>query len=126
MRSDKVYVTLVLGVARGTLCVLRAPRFLRFVAKGTDWKTLDVLDQLADVPAEGERVIVAERGERQVIHWDGRAKNGRRQSGWETSFTYTALADQPPQPVMRDTQNWRNWCLERQAAERVAAESNKG
>lgn len=114
MRTQSFWVFLMLGSARGPLVLKRAPRLLRFVLTGSDWKTLDALDQLDDEPKPEERVIAAERrGGYGAVHTDGRDKQGRRTAEWYTTADYEYIPDQPPQDVLRDRARWEAWCWER-------------
>lgn len=103
----------VAGQSRGGLALRRTPKYLRFVVTGTDWKTLDALDQLDDTPAAGERVIVAEKAETSRVHLYG-VRNGRRTGWYETMVTYTPVADPPADDVARDTAKYQAWCLARE------------
>jgi hypothetical protein len=118
MRWTETQVSLKLGTLRGPLTLKRVPRFLRFVVTGTDWTTLDALDQLDDTPREGEHVIAAEKRDESSVHLDG-YKNGRRCGWWERTATYEPVPDPPPQDVLRDTAKWQAWCVERLAKEKA-------
>jgi hypothetical protein len=114
MRWDQTTVFLRLGTTRGPLTLRRVPRFLRFVVRGTDWATLDALDQLDDEPAAGETVIAAEKADESSVHLDyTERKTGRRRGLWERTATYAPVADPPADDVLRDTAKWQAWCLAR-------------
>lgn len=103
------------------LSLKRAPVFLRFVLKGDDWKTLDALDQLSDEPADGERVIVAERKNRSVVFMDGTTKGGGRRRGWVVVWWYYhPVLDPPAAEVAGNTASWRAWCVERMKSRKAA------
>lgn len=118
MRFNETRVTLRLGTTRGPLTLRRTPTYLRFVVTGTDWATLDALDQLDDAPRPGETVIAARKADESSIHFDG-YRNGKRAGWWERTASYEPVADQPPADVLRDTERWRAWCLEQVAAEKA-------
>lgn len=112
------------GPAKGvTLTLSRTPRFLRVVCDGgkspPKW---DALDLLTDAPRDGETLyayeFVARTG---TVHISYRDEHGRRRGRWESLEEYRVCADQPPQDVMRSTEAWRAWCVERQAAEKANA-----
>lgn len=116
-RWNESHVFLSHGGIRGRgLLLKRQPRLLRFVLTGTDWGTLDALDQLDDTPKAGEYVIAAEKRDESSVHFSG-TRNGKRAGWWERAATYESVPDQPPQDVLRDTERWRTWCQERIAAE---------
>lgn len=122
MRWNETQVFLRLGSTRGPLTLRRTPRFPRFVLTGTDWSTLDALDQLDDTPRPGERVIAAEKRDESSVHYDG-VRNGRRFGEWHRTATYVPVPDPPPQDVLRDTERWRAWCVARMdAAEKPEGE----
>mgnify|MGYP000626702823 CR=1 FL=1 len=115
MRWNESRVYLSHGGIRGKgLLLKRQPRFLRFVITGTDWETLDALDQLGDTPRDGEYVIAAEKRDESSVHFSG-YRDGKRAGWWERTATYQSVPDQPPQDVLRDTDRWRAWAAERAA-----------
>ena len=100
------------GMFRGpSLRLERLPRFLRFVVRGSDWKTLDALDQLDDKPEPGETVIAAEWTRKTTVHID-RVKDGKRIGEWLDEVTYEYVEPQPSQDVLRDSEAWHQWCME--------------
>lgn len=101
------------GTSRGPIHLARTPRFLRFVIQGTDWLSLDALDQMEDTPAPDETVIVAELVSRGNIHIDGADKRGRRTASWVSTATYKQVHNPPPREVAADTQQWQAWCYQR-------------
>lgn len=110
------YVSLRVGVCRGMLELARRPKYLRFVLQGTDWTTLDALDQLEDEPRPGEHVIAAVWTKATVLHIHG-TRNGRRFGEWRQVVTYEPAPDQPPPDVLRDGARWRSWCLSREGCD---------
>lgn len=118
MRWQETEVYLRLGSSRGPLTLRRVPKYLRLVVRGSDWATLDALDQLDDAPREGEYVIAARKRDESSVHLDG-YKDGRRCGWWVRTATYEPVADSPPQDVLRDTEQWRAWCVAEQAKEKA-------
>ena len=115
MRTESVLVRFkIAGHGKGKLLDLkRTPKYLRFVFNGSDWGTLDALDQLDDTPRPGEHMIAAVIGESSNIHVDG-MKNGRR-CGWNVKIIdYDMIAVQPSQELMRDIAKWQAWCVEQE------------
>lgn len=112
-RTDKLPATVYLDGAPPARAIelKRTPRFLRFVIRGTDWGTLDALDQFEDAPAEGERVIVAELKDEFTYHASG-TKNGRRTGWWGRTASYKPMDVQPAADVTHDTARWVLWCEE--------------
>ena len=110
------YVSLRVGVSRGMLPLRRTPKFLRFVLTGSDWATLDALDQLDDEPREGEHVVAAVLKESSTMHLDG-VRNGRRFGAWRKVVTYEPVTPQPPQDLLRDAAKWREWATAQAAGE---------
>lgn len=102
-------VSLRAGQMRGTLSLERAPLYLRFVIRGSDWKTLDALDQPDDSPRDGEAIYAAVKVDVSRVHID-RVCNGRRVGEWRTMAVYELLPDQPPQSVMADWSRWQKFC----------------
>lgn len=113
-----VTLTYPAGPLGPPLYLARAPKFLRFVHRGEDWKTLDALDQLDDVPEPGETVLAAKVVERGTIHIDHTVK-GKRRADWFRSATYSWLHPDPPREVLYDTEKWREWCLAASAKDQV-------
>lgn len=99
------------GSLRGPLTLRRLPPLLRFVVTGSDWRTLDALDQLDDEPRPGEHVIPAERGEVAAGIACTRGKGGG--CVHFRTVTYTSVPDPPPQEVLTSTARWRAWCMDR-------------
>lgn len=114
MRTQTTLVSLKHGTIRGSLSLRRCPKYLRFVITGTDWKTLDALDQLDDEPRDGEYLIAAVKSSEGSVHLDG-TRNGRRFGEWHRTATYETMPDQPSQETMRDRAEWQKWCMEREA-----------
>lgn len=100
-----------------SFAVRRLPPFMRFVAVDTkDGKilSLDALDQFDDVAEPDERVIVAEKGEVNSVHFLYRGKD-KHKTGWYLWAKYTSIPDPPPDAVIRDREAWREWCRQRWA-----------
>jgi hypothetical protein len=121
MRKDSpAMVFLDVPAIRGKMPALelrRTPMFLRFVMTGTDWQTLDALDQLDDAPKPEERVLAAVKdGEDGCLHLDSRDNRGRRVGQWFKTATYRLIAPQPEQSVLRDAARWQAWVLQQVAA----------
>jgi hypothetical protein len=112
-RWNQTRVFLKVGSLRGPLTLKRhpLPKFLRFVLTGSDWKTLDALDQLDDAPRPGEFVIAAVKADESSVHFDG-YRGGKRAGWWERTATYERVPDQPPQDVLTDTARWQAWATE--------------
>jgi hypothetical protein len=103
------------GPAAGKVLALRrAPAFLRAVCNPDgEW---DALDQLDDVPAAEERIVVyaiARNDGMMHLRMSGKAK---RASGWYAVATYRLCPTQPAEETMRSTEAWRKWCQEIAAA----------
>lgn len=88
----------------------RVPLFLRFVLTGTDWATLDALDQLDDQVRPGEHVIPARRVDRQRIHIDKRTLDGRHVAEWHDTAEYEPVDCCLTQAQLADATAWREWC----------------
>lgn len=115
------------GPAAGRVLMLRrSPLYLRAV-RGPDGKW-DALDQLGDVPGPGEAVVAYRRvGEAGALHIDstecvkvGNKTKRRRVGRWYGVAEYRVVDQQPADDVLRDTEAWRAWCRERQAAGKEA------
>lgn len=93
------------GAAKGTVLSLRrVPWFLRVVIDEAG--QVDALDQLDDQAREGETLYVyrqAGQASRAILCSRGR---GCRT---EISCDYSLWPDQPPQEVLRDNDQWREW-----------------
>lgn len=113
-------VFLRVGILRGSLSLARTPKYMRFVMVGSDWKTLDALDQLDDEPKEGEYLIAGVIAEQSTVHIDG-VRDGRRFGEWRRCVTYAMVAEQPSQDVMRDRAQWQAWCVEQQVKAKEVA-----
>ncbi len=112
MGSKLTIVQLKVGTLRGSLQLKRTPRFLRFVMTGTDWATLDALDQLDDVAYDGERLLAGTwDGPPWFAMVDGTDKKGKRVGWQERGQLYKLVEPQPSQELMTDTAQWRAWCL---------------
>lgn len=105
----------------GHLNLHRTPKMLRFTVVGRDYKTLDALDQLDDEPRDNETLVAAVLVSRDMVHIDGRDKDGKRFGRWLESVTYRMIESQPPQEVMRDTTRWQEWASETLSAIERAA-----
>lgn len=106
------FVCLRVGVKiKKTICLSRSPIFLRFVMVGTDWETLDALDQVTDTPRENERVLAAVKSDESTVHID-RVLNGRRCGEWRRMVTYELVKEQPSQELLRDSTQWQQWVQE--------------
>lgn len=57
----------MLGALRGPLSLERAPQYLQFVLVGTDWKTLDALDQPDDEANPEEKCYAGRLSQWQAI-----------------------------------------------------------
>lgn len=98
------------GPAAGkTLCLRRAPVFLRVVIDGED---IDALDQLDDKPEPNEKLYVYIRdGDAGSVHIDGRdPKTGKRFGRWMMTAKYKLYATQPDDATLRDFAKWSEWC----------------
>jgi hypothetical protein len=85
----------------------RAPRYLRVVRSNRG--NFDALDQLDDSPKLTEQIFVYKMAE-----WHGvyHLRCSRRSaSGFYPRADYRLNAEQPAEPVLRDTQQWRDWCM---------------
>jgi hypothetical protein len=99
------------GPADGmTLMLKRAPLWLRVVTDraGSPAGGVDALDQLEDVPNDGEEVFVYERrGGASSVHLRGRT---RSISGWYVEAEYDHVPITPrEQTEFRDTDAWHRW-----------------
>jgi hypothetical protein len=121
VRTQTTTVTLRHGTTRGPLALKRCPKYLRFTIRGSDWSTLDALDQLDDEPLSGETLIAAFKTGEDNVHLDG-TRNGRRCGWWERTAGYETIVEQPPQDVMRDRERWRAWCMEQAVAGGITKE----
>jgi hypothetical protein len=117
------------GPAHGVRLFLeRAPFYLRithcFEANKDKW---DALDQPADSAEAHEslylyRVRPTRMG---FAFYDGTGKNGRR-TGWRSMMAdYDYVAAQPADAVMRDNEQWIEWCLEQSLLPAVSAIYNQ-
>lgn len=106
----KTIVHLKLGSLRGPLSLERAPLYLRFVLKGSDWKTLDALDLPEDEVADGETCYAAIQVDSSNVHVDG-YRNGKRFGEWHKTAMYKLVQDQPSQELMGDYEQWKVWCV---------------
>ncbi len=93
------------GPAKGqNLMLTRAPVWLRVVTGFIAW---DALDQLADTPAQGEKLyayhLTAKPG---MCH----INRGRKGGGWYPIATYRIADPQPTDAQMRDAKEWADWC----------------
>ncbi len=114
------------GPAAGVVLELRrAPLYLRVVFRTDlmgDGAEFDALDLLSDEPRDHERVVVYRRkAPAGTLHLDYSDKQGRRRGRWMTLAEYVYVEDQPDAECVRDTTNWRAWCVERHAAARTTA-----
>lgn len=110
------YVSLRVGVSRCMLLIERIPpMYLRFVMVGTDWKTLDVLNQPEDTPKEEEHVYATVKKEVSTLHIDG-TRGGKRFAEWRRVVVYELVPEQPPQEVLRDTARWQEWATKQYEA----------
>lgn len=103
------------GPAEGCdLMLRRCPPYLRVVVKipGAPAPTIDALDQLEDVPAPNEVVVVYRRvdGTFSRMHFCFRGKD-RGKSGWQETGEYRHLPDVDGEQL-RDTAAWRAWAME--------------
>lgn len=97
--------TLIDGPAAGAYSVARAPHYLRAVVGPSGRK--DLLDQLEDVPAEGETVHVYEAvSEVTRAFVCGRSGGLGGEREWAT-YRHRADVDGG---LLRDTDAWRAWC----------------
>lgn len=96
------------GPAQGSYLVKRAPLYLRAVTLEVAGATArDVLDQLTDAPAPGERVHVYKlQGQAGSVHLN----RGGKGSGFYATGVYKHLADVDGE-ALRDTESWRQWCI---------------
>lgn len=97
------------GPAAGVVLQLRRrPWIMRVVFNGKDW---DALDQLDDVPKDGEKIhaykLIETRGQ---IHITTKDKQGRRSGGWYLAGLYALSELQPLDNIARSTELWREWC----------------
>jgi hypothetical protein len=82
--------------------------FLRFCLVGNDPQSLDALDQPDDDPGADELLIVGRLVDRSVILVDGH--RGGRRCGWQQEVCeYEVYAEQPPQDVLRNRDQWSAW-----------------
>ena len=98
-----------------TLCLRRCPLFLRVTSrrKRDGGATFDALDSLADAPADDEAIYTYRRvGGVGSVHLDyTEKKTGRRKGVTYATGEYRIHEPQPPDEVMRDRDQWRQWCL---------------
>ena len=99
------------GGGRVSLTLKRAPKYLRFVMRGTDYATLDALDQWDDQPRDGETVYAAVIAYSSDVHLSCRDKDGRRYGRREKTATYELVPEQPDQETLRDTARWQAWAI---------------
>lgn len=92
-----------------TLHLDRTPKYLRFVARGSDWGTLDALDHPADRVRAGETVIPARLASMGTVHMDRRV-NGRHLGEWHSTAEYEPCECCLTQEQLRDNVLWREWC----------------
>jgi hypothetical protein len=91
----------------GGLLLRRAPLYLR-VTRSPEGKW-DALDQLTDTPAPGEVLYAYRRQSQSGAYFLDWTEGGRRRGGCFVQATYVFVPEQPPDAVMRDTQQWRAW-----------------
>jgi hypothetical protein len=95
--------------AEQLLMLRRAPLYMRVVFN-TLKQEWDALDQLVDKPDPGDAIFVYRRvGEpsHAFIDW---TEKGRRCGGCFASASYSYVAEQPDEAVVRNTEKWRDWC----------------
>ena len=113
------------GPAAGVVLELRrAPLYLRVVFRSDllGPAEFDALDLLGDEPRDYERVVVYRRkAPAGSMHIDYSDKQGRRRGRWMTLAEYVYVEDQPDAECVRDTSNWRAWCVEHHAADKAPA-----
>lgn len=113
------------GPAAGVVLELRrAPLYLRVVFRSDllGPAEFDALDLLGDEPRADESIAVYRRkAPAGRLHLDYSDKQGRRRGRWMTLAEYVYLEQQPDHATMRDTTNWRAWCIERHAAAKAPA-----
>jgi hypothetical protein len=92
-----------------TLCLRRSPRLLRVVISSAG--EVDALDQLDDVPAMDEAIVVYRLVEdRGWIHINSRDRKTNRYTGGTFAMAcYRLHSVQPPTSVLRSTSDWRIW-----------------
>ncbi len=102
------------GPAAGeTLALRRVPKVLRVVCKRERCGRLnnwDALNELEDEPESSESIFVYIRRDDLGVSKYHLLLNPRRLSGWYFNASYSFLAVQPADEIMRDTAKWRTWC----------------
>ncbi len=107
------------GVQRGaSFCIDRVPVYLRFVMVGSDWQTLDALDQPDDEKTPAETVIAAKRISKDRMHVDG-VLHGRRFSEWIETAVYEFINPQPSAEIRNDRARWCEWAAAEFQKEKV-------
>lgn len=106
---------------RGILSLRRVPKFLRFTCTGiaSCARNWDALDQLDDEPELHEQLLAGVFKSSGKMHID-RTVGGRRVGEWRTTVEYDVVDPQPLAALMRDRQQWQEWCLA-QAAQKGGA-----
>jgi len=104
-------ITFIDGPAKGqTLALKRAPRFLRVTR--TRGGTFDALDRLEDRPQPREALFAYEIAEYQGVYHLRCGRGSKSASGFYQQGAYRFVAEQPDDATMRDTERWREWCLQ--------------
>lgn len=93
--------------ARESLMIRRAPPYLRVVV--TRCGKWDALDQLDDQPKPKEQIYAYRRTKKLGMCHIKASK--RSASGFYPIAEYAFIEPQPPEEVMRSTEQWRAWCL---------------
>lgn len=92
-----------------TLWVRRAPILLRVVIGPRG--AIDALDQLEDVAADNERIVVYQLAAyRGAVHICARGKGGKGLRGMWPNADYRVMDPQPGDAHTRDNAAWAAWC----------------
>lgn len=95
-----------------TLCIRRAPAFLRVVVDDHASGGVDALDQLEDEPTASERLFAYQLTERPGGMFVN-AKGSR--GGFFPIATYRLVAIQPDDATMRNNASWAQWTEDNRA-----------
>lgn len=125
MSEKTTFVSLRYPLFSGQLSLHRVPKYLRFactdVSGGRCARTWDALDQPDDEPRAGEYLFAGKLAHKGTLHLDKVVK-GRRVGEWHDTASYELAEPQPEQSVMRDFEQWKEWCMDQEAAELDASE----
>ena len=103
-------VTLRLGRITKTLRLDRMCVYLRFVVTGSNWSTLDALNEVGDKAEPGETIIPAKiDGQIGTMFIDG-MRDGKRFGERRQFASYIPVECPLTQKQLADNNQWAAWC----------------